>query len=281
MEVLALVGHSGTGKSHRAILVANDYQVDAIIDDGLLIQGSRIVAGSSSKRQATKIGAIRTALFADREHCSEVREAIRDLRPNKILILGTSTGMVERIARRLEIPDPASIIYIEDIATPKDIERARYIREKYGKHVVPAPTVELKPRFSGTLIDPLQTWLRRRSAPRETPSRHLWVEQSVVRPTFNFMGKFYISNNVIVAIVSHAAAGINGLQRISKVQIENSSAGVTIHADLVMYYGQPLRPPAEKARLRIIHWVEYMTSLHVLAVHLTVRSLVIEETVTD
>ena len=35
MEVLALVGPSGTGKSHRALVVAHDYNVDAIIDDGI------------------------------------------------------------------------------------------------------------------------------------------------------------------------------------------------------------------------------------------------------
>ena len=33
MEVIALVGQSGTGKSHRALMVANEYQADAIIDE--------------------------------------------------------------------------------------------------------------------------------------------------------------------------------------------------------------------------------------------------------
>ena len=39
MEVVAFVGPSGTGKSHRAIGVAHNNNCDAIIDDGLLIKG--------------------------------------------------------------------------------------------------------------------------------------------------------------------------------------------------------------------------------------------------
>ncbi len=44
MEVVAFVGPSGTGKSHHAIGVAFDNKCDAIIDDGLLIKGTKILA---------------------------------------------------------------------------------------------------------------------------------------------------------------------------------------------------------------------------------------------
>ena len=40
--VYALVGESGTGKSFRAKLLAESYGIDAIIDDGLLIQNDKI-----------------------------------------------------------------------------------------------------------------------------------------------------------------------------------------------------------------------------------------------
>ena len=51
MDVIALVGPSGTGKSHRALLVANQYKADIIIDDGLLIKDGKIIAGSSAKKE--------------------------------------------------------------------------------------------------------------------------------------------------------------------------------------------------------------------------------------
>ena len=44
MDVIALVGPSGTGKSHRALLVAHQYGADAIIDDGILIRDGKIIA---------------------------------------------------------------------------------------------------------------------------------------------------------------------------------------------------------------------------------------------
>ena len=48
MEVIALIGSSGTGKSHRATMVAEENQAEAIIDDGLLIIRGKIIAGTSA-----------------------------------------------------------------------------------------------------------------------------------------------------------------------------------------------------------------------------------------
>ena len=55
MDVIALVGPSGTGKSHRALLVANQYKADIIIDDGLLIKDGKIIAGSAAKKEKSRI----------------------------------------------------------------------------------------------------------------------------------------------------------------------------------------------------------------------------------
>ena len=64
MDVIALVGPSGTGKSHRALIVAHEHKADAIIDDGILIKDGKIIAGSSAKRESSKIMAVRRAIFA-------------------------------------------------------------------------------------------------------------------------------------------------------------------------------------------------------------------------
>ena len=55
IAVIAFVGPSGTGKSTRAIKVVRDNNIYYIIDDGLLINGSRIVAGTSAKKAPTKM----------------------------------------------------------------------------------------------------------------------------------------------------------------------------------------------------------------------------------
>ena len=48
MEVYAFIGASGTGKSYRALYVARMYNIDYIIDDGILIHNNTIVAGKSA-----------------------------------------------------------------------------------------------------------------------------------------------------------------------------------------------------------------------------------------
>ena len=49
MRLVAFVGPSGSGKSHRALWVARENNLDYIIDDGLLIHENKIVAGNLPK----------------------------------------------------------------------------------------------------------------------------------------------------------------------------------------------------------------------------------------
>ena len=60
-EVYAFVGPSGTGKSYRAQLVANERKISYIIDDGLLIKENEVIAGKSAKKAPTKIETVKDA----------------------------------------------------------------------------------------------------------------------------------------------------------------------------------------------------------------------------
>ena len=156
MKVYALVGKSGTGKSYQAMNLCRDLDIEVIIDDGLLIYGNGILAGTSAKRQGTVIGAIKTALFTEENHRNSVMGKIHGLDPSKILILGTSDKMVHRIAKRLELPPVDEIIYIEDLTTEKERQYAKKQRHEMGKHVIPVPTFQLKKDFPGYFVDPLR-----------------------------------------------------------------------------------------------------------------------------
>lgn len=63
IDVYAFVGPSGTGKSYRAQMVANEKNISFIIDDGLLIKDNEIIAGESAKKAPTKIETVKHALF--------------------------------------------------------------------------------------------------------------------------------------------------------------------------------------------------------------------------
>lgn len=149
MEVIGFYGPPGTGKSDRALVIAYENKASCIIDDGILIYHSRIVAGKSAKREESRLKAVRRAIFWDKEQRDEVRAALQKINPKRVLILGTSDRMVVTIAKALDLPMPAKYIRIEDVAKPEDMLKASEARHKEGKHVIPVPTMELKPYFKG------------------------------------------------------------------------------------------------------------------------------------
>ncbi len=269
MEVYALVGPSGTGKSFRAIATAHEVEAEIIIDDGLLIKGDRILAGISAKRQATRIGAIKAALFMDDEHARQARVVLQELNPTRVLILGTSVGMVEKIAARLGLPPVCRVISIEEIASPREIRQALTIRARYSKHVIPAPTVEVKKRFPDIFTDSLRVFLGRKGP----QGRRSWLEQSVVRPTFTYYGKLTITTSALVAIVSRAAEEVPGVKNAGRVSVHREVDGVVIEVHPVLYYGCILNQVGREIQGAVKRRVEEMTGLVVKSVNILVREL--------
>ncbi|TYO97748.1 Asp23/Gls24 family envelope stress response protein [Desulfallas thermosapovorans] len=273
MEVYALVGPSGTGKSHRAVMLAGQLGCEIIIDDGLIIKGNRIVAGESAKKQPTRIGAIKTALFINTEHRRAAVEAISLLSPEKVLILGTSRGMAERIASGLSLPDIKKYISIEQIASAKEMRKARIMRTQHSKHVIPAPIMEVKKSFPESMIDPLQVFLRRKG-PR---GRTSWTEQSVVRPTFTLYGRFSISRGAIGSIASYAAAGIDGVMSVRHTNIIREGQDVTIELSVVANINYKLDNISREVQKMVKRQVEYMTGLTVKYINVTIVDIKVSE----
>ncbi len=273
MDILALVGSSGTGKSHRAIAVAHDYKIEAIIDDGLLIKGSEIIAGKSAKRQETKIGAIKTALFIEPSHAREIVTAISQHQIEKLLILGTSRAMVNRITDNLGLDRPQQYLEITDIASEEEISQALSTRKRYGKHIIPAPTVEVKPRLSGTIIEPVKTLFKRKQHTHPHQEKKLWVDQSVVKPTFNYLGRFYIANPVLAQIITHVTESLEHVDKAHRIHVDTSEDGVEFNIDISVEFGPYLPGVAEKVQEAVIKEVEHMTALHVLAVNVSIKKI--------
>ena len=185
-KVYAFVGPSGTGKSYRAQMVASENNIQYIIDDGLLVNNNDVVAGSSAKKASTKIETVKKALFIEENQRKEMLKALKKLKPESILILGTSDEMVKKIAKNLELPKIEKIIYITDVASEEEIEDARRVRVTEGKHVIPVPTFEIKKDFSGYILDPLQIFKTRQN---DTP---YMSEKSIIRPTFSYLSLIHI-----------------------------------------------------------------------------------------
>lgn len=271
MKVIGFVGPSGSGKSHRATWVARERGIDFIIDDGLLIRGTRIVAGSSAKKENTKIGSIKRALFTDDRHAEDVRKAVELYRPEAILILGTSDGMVENIAKRLKFGEVTDKIYIQEVASELEIKQALMTRREQGKHVIPVPTFEIKKEFSGYVLDPLQIFRRKGKG-----SYQLIGEKSVVRPTFSYLGKYTISDYTIFQIVEYVTSSIEGVHKISRFRAENHPDGLYIEMDLVLIYGYVLKPLLKGIQEKVASEVEKLTALNIKTINLVAKSIIVK-----
>lgn len=271
MEVYALIGPSGTGKSHRAIIVAHQTYSDIIIDDGLLIKGDQILVGNTAKKQPTRIGAIKAALFLDRELAARAKEVLKQHNPSRVLILGTSLDMARKIASTLDLPDVSRIIDIGEVASPEEIKKARINRTKFSRHVIPAPTMEVRKGFPGTIIEPLRVLIGK-DKDKSHPGRS-WLEQSVVRPTFTYYGKLTISENAISSIVTLAAREVSGVKNPGRVHVAQNEEGLVVDISPVLFYGAYLPGVSKKLQAVIKERVEYMTGLSIKTVNVIIKSI--------
>ncbi|MBQ6758034.1 MAG: Asp23/Gls24 family envelope stress response protein [Selenomonadaceae bacterium] len=277
MDVIALVGPSGTGKSHRALQVAREHGADAIIDDGILIKDGHIVAGESAKTEKSKIMAVRRAIFVLPGHADDVREAIKEMQPHRILVIGTSENMVQKIAKTLDLPPIQLIVRIEDIASRSEIAAAQFHRLKEGKHIIPVPTIELKPHFSGFLVNPLQSIFKQSSVKRRKLG-----EKSIVRPVFSYYGKLIIDDKVIQVIVERivrAREFVKSLKNITVKHIfkDDEDRGLTISCEVVLSYGSHIPTLIRQMQGHIRDAVEFTTGMIVHAVDISVQALYVEQ----
>lgn len=274
MEVVAFVGPSGTGKSHRAIGVAFDNKCDAIIDDGLLIKGTKILAGTSAKNEDNRIQAVKRAIFTDDEHAKVVREALAQSNIRRLLIIATSDNMINKIIGRLGLDKPVKTVYISQIATKAEIKKARYSRLHDGKHIVPVPSVELKPHFTGYFADlPYNIFSKHRRQEKN-------ADRSIVRPAFSFYGKLLIADSAIEDIINIIATKMDGVERITDLRVRrrsDNSKGIVIYVEVVLYYGEKLFVVTRQLQAKIKKKVEYMTAMQVKNVNVSIRSLALRK----
>lgn len=272
MKIYAFVGPSGTGKSYRAQYVANERGINYIIDDGLLIKGNAIIAGSSAKKAATKIETVKLALFSKEEQKKEIAEVIERYKPESIMILGTSDGMVDKIAENLSFPKISERIYIDQVATKEEMETARRIRVTEGKHVIPVPTFEIKKDFAGYLLDPLQIF--KSKGRNEKP---YITEKSIIRPTFSYLGNFQISDTAVKQIVEYVGQKVDGIEKVSKVRVTETDNGMTVYVEVSIIYGCCLIEVLKNLRDRVKRELENLTAMYIEAVEVVAKTVIMPE----
>ncbi len=276
MKVYALVGHSGTGKSHRSAMIAYREGLEYIIDDGLLIKGNQFLAGRSAKRENTRMGATKRAIFMDPEHSEAVKTKIKEVGVKSILVVGLSERMAKQISERLEIPYPQHIIRIEDIATAHEISKAREIRIKENRHVIPVPTFAIEKEFPGYFIDTIKSFFHRQKIAKRPHLPHTTeqLEHSIVRPLYSQLGNYFLSEQVMEQIAIFVAEEEENVVKAGKTTLFSTSNGMVVNLELVLRYGT-YNIPALLLHLqtKVKEKLEYLTGFQISQIDVTARRL--------
>lgn len=270
VQVYALVGKSGTGKSFRARLVAEKQGIDIMIDDGLLIRGQKILAGRSAKRENNYLTAVKTALFSDKEHRQQVLAALEREHFKRILIIGTSDKMISRIVKTLNLPSPMKTISIEEIATADEIASAIHMRQTQGRHVIPVPSIEVKRNHSGFVTESLKVFLRRGVG----LFRHQKVyEKSVVRPEFSRKGSVSISEAALGQMILHCVEEFGIRAEVRKVQVRNEPSGYRLKLVLDVPFGEEMVSPVHELQGYIVDSIERYTGVMIEEMNIVIDSI--------
>jgi adenylate kinase family enzyme len=273
IKTYALIGESGTGKSFRAKLVAQKYGIDYIIDDGLLIRDNHILAGHSAKKEKTFMAAVKVALFDEKSRRDEVARKLQVEKSRKILILGTSEKMVNKIAVRLQLPPPSKIVRIEDIASQDEIERAIRTRKIEGKHVIPVPSIEVKRNYPNIFHEAIRIF-RRRKVPVALGNAPAVHEKSVVRPEYSKRGKVIISEAALSQMVIHCVDEYNQNIRIKKISVKDSDQGYRLVITIDVPYGTQLGGNIHELQRYIIDNIERYTGILIEEVNIIIDKFI-------
>ncbi len=224
MEIYALSGPSGTGKSTIALEFAHEKKIPAIIDDGLLIVNGNKVAGFSAKFEKNSYTAVKRATFFDLKHRNEVKESIRNCFIGKILIIGTSEKMVRLIAKNLKLGEISKIYHVQEIRSSSEIQIAQFIRRTEGKHVIPIPFRQVEQNFFKKLI--------RRGFAILSHKNELIAEVTIVQPDFQ-KGIIKIGKNVYRDIILHICNQYGDIKYCKSLRINLEGLPI-IHLTLIL-----------------------------------------------
>lgn len=276
LTVFALVGESGTGKSFRAKLLAQKHGIDAIIDDGLLIQNDKILAGRTAKHEKTYMGAVRIALFDDKQHRDQVAKALQTNKIKKLLIIGTSEKMAQKITSRLQIPLPSKIIKIEDIANREEIEKAIRSRQIEGKHVIPVPAIEVKKSYSQIFHDSIKD-LAVKSSFKFLKRKQSVLEKSIVTPEFSKKGRIEISEAALSQMAMHCVSEFSPEIRIKKLSIKTDSRGYRLIVTIDVPFGRQLTGEIHSLQQYVIENIEKYTGILIEEVSIIIDKITVNK----
>ncbi len=274
MRTVGFYGKSGTGKSYKALSLAREKNIRLIVDDGLLICNSKILAGKSAKKEKTKYASTKRAIFMDDSHSEEVRNAIEKSGMDAIMVIGTSDRMVDLIAERIGVAPIDEYVTIEEVSTEEERKIASIMRNEQGKHVIPLPTFEVKKTFSGYFLDPIGTI---RKVTDGIFGKNDEPERTIIRPTYSYLGDFEISENVLVQIARFETQRIENVSFVDKIIYSGDSFGRELKIEIGVCYGADIMGVCRDIQSRVSQAIDKYTSIYVDSINVSVGEIVVNK----
>ncbi|MDR3232047.1 MAG: hypothetical protein LBT65_11465 [Synergistaceae bacterium] len=267
IEVLAFVGAAGTGKSQRASQVARQYEIDFVIDDGLVVSKGQIMAGKSAKSEKNLVRAIRRALFEYTPHRIEVVTFLASRAPCRVMVIATSISMMEKIVKKLGLNPPGKIIDITDVASSEEIHNALKERREKRQHVVPVSRTQIQRNFAGKLVSQLKDLFRGRD---RDDSR------TVVKPPFSFDGRVTIEEEAIVAMIKRLAVMGDHIRQVRELDLVPEGDDLNVNLVLDIRLGD--KSALYIARLlqkKLSVGLSFFTGMEVKKVNITINEFIL------
>ena len=266
IEVTAFVGPAGTGKSHRATMVARQNGIDVIIDDGLMISRGRILAGRSAKSEINRLRAIKRAIFEYPEHRDEVSACLAKNHPAKIMILATSDDMAAKITSRLGLNPPSRTIRISDVSSPEEIESALRERREKKQHVVPAAKAQIQQNFAGKLVSQIRGFFKGRD---KDESRN-----TIVKPLFSFNGKVTIGSEALLEMCRKLLELRDHVRKIRSIDIETDDDRISLSVEIDLNLsGRSALSIAKTLQRKLRMGLSYFTGMEIRQVNIRVNEI--------
>ena len=266
IEIYAFVGPAGTGKSHRATHVAKQNGIDYIIDDGLVISKGRILAGRSAKSEINRLRAIKRAIFEYPEHRDEVVNYLTKHTPKKLMILATSTGMIDKITARLGLNSPVKTIDITDISTQEEINAALRERREKKQHVVPVAKAQIQHNFAGKLVSQIKGFFRGRDKNENS--------NTIVKPLFSFNGKVTIGTDAILEMCRKMLSEGGHVKKIRELDLETYDDKIELSVEVDLTLGTQSALSIAKNLQKSLHGgLSYITGMDIRKINIRVNEI--------
>ena len=101
----------------------------------------------------------------------------------------------------------------------------------------------------------------------------VYKEKSVIRPTFSYLGNYTISDKVIKEIVNNEGKNLDGITKLSRVNIDKYVDGIKIDIDVNVLFGKRIPDITSDLQKVVAKMVDYMTGINIFSINVFVKGI--------